>query len=93
MSSNDQLRCGRLAFIQRSVDKRTITAITIDARIPEILIDRYIGRHPETLVEGFTALIKPSGCEWMCDSRIVAIINDGSGYGRDWVLIELEPAK
>ena len=77
---------GQLAFIKRSGRTTLITAIAYEAHVPETLIHRFIGRHTDTLITGFSACPKPFGCGWMNHAIITSIENHPTR-----VEIELEP--
>jgi hypothetical protein len=50
-------------------------SFAFDGQLPVSCIEQYVGDHPERLVEGFTDMIKPRGCDWMSRSRVKAITN------------------
>ena len=78
---------GGLAFFNDHTFHGTVAGIAFEGRVPEMCIDNYVGCHPEHLIEGFTAMDKPEGCQWMCRSRIKSICNHQGS-----VLVLLEPA-
>jgi hypothetical protein len=50
-------------------------SFAFDGQVPESCIDQYIGHHPDRLVEGFAAMPKPKGCDWMSGSVVKSITN------------------
>jgi len=86
---NDELAFFNKRLFDGNTDEpgEEVDSFAVDAVIPESMACAYVGLHPERLVEGFTALAKPAGCEWMVNSRIKSVSTHlGS------VLVELEPA-
>ncbi len=62
-------------------------SFAFDGQLPVSCIEQYVGDHPERLVESFTDMIKPRGCDWMSRSRIKAITNH-----KGTIMVQLEQA-